>query len=66
MVLYIRKILSESLPGQGAAKATIIYGGSVEAGNIRELAASGEVGGFLPGHASAEIATFTALVKAIS
>lgn len=66
MVLYIRKLLAEYLPGRGAEKVTILYGGSVEPGNIRDLAAGGQVDGFLIGHASVEVPTFSALVKAVS
>ncbi len=66
MVLYIRKILSEYLPDKAAAKTRILYGGSVEPANIRELATGSGVDGFLVGHASAEPTSFAALVKAIA
>lgn len=66
MILYIRKVLSDFIPGRGNAKVRIIYGGSVEPGNIRGLAEHTGVDGFLPGRASTDAATFTALVKAIS
>ena len=61
MVLYIRKVLSELIPGRSAAKVRILYGGSVEAGNIRDLASAG-VDGFLIGHASADPQSFAALI----
>ena len=66
MVLYIRKILTEYMSGSAAENLKIIYGGSVEAGNIVSLAEDTGVDGFLPGHASADPATFTALIKALS
>ncbi|MFA6279005.1 MAG: triose-phosphate isomerase [Candidatus Paceibacterota bacterium] len=63
MVLYIRKVLSELLPGKSSSHAPILYGGSVEQGDIRDLAASSGVDGFLVGHASVDPHTFTLLVK---
>lgn len=66
MILYIRKVLSEYLPGHNASKVRILYGGSVEAGNIRELAGGSRCDGFLVGHASADTSMFSALVKALS
>lgn len=65
-ILYLRKILAELLPGRSAARATILYGGSVEPGNARELAAATGVSGFLVGHASVEPTTFAMLVKSLS
>ncbi len=65
MVLYIRKILGDYLPGRGPSKVTLLYGGSVEPGNIRSLAEGTGVDGFLPGHASADVATFAGLIKAL-
>ncbi len=64
MVLYLRKVLAEYLPGKGSAKLSILYGGSVEPANIRPLADTG-VDGFLVGHASAQAPAFGALVKAL-
>ena len=65
MVLYIRKILGDYLPGRGASKVTLLYGGSVEPGNIRSLAEGTGVDGFLPGHASADASVFAGLIKAL-
>jgi triosephosphate isomerase len=65
MVLYLRKILTDFLPERGASNVPILYGGSVEPSNIRDLAAGGQVQGFLIGHASVEVKSFTALVKAL-
>lgn len=66
MALYIRKLLGSYIPGKGSAKTRILYGGSVDASNIRELAGVPGIDGFLIGRASAEAATFTALMKALS
>lgn len=66
MVLYIRKVLSDYLPGRGAQSAKVLYGGSVEPGNVRLLAAGSGIDGLLVGRASTDVPTFSALVKAIS
>ncbi|MFZ1075631.1 MAG: triose-phosphate isomerase [Minisyncoccia bacterium] len=63
MVLYIRKVLGELLKGKSAAHSIVLYGGSVEPGNIAMLAKGSGVDGFLIGHASVEPATFSLLVK---
>jgi triosephosphate isomerase (TIM) len=66
MVLYIRKVLAEYLPGKSAKSAPIIYGGSVEPSNIRGLAGGSGVEGFLVGRASVDPGKYAALVKALS
>ncbi|MDO8593747.1 MAG: triose-phosphate isomerase family protein [bacterium] len=63
MVLYIRKVLAELLHGKNSSHSLILYGGSVEPGNVRDLARSSDVDGFLIGHASADPQTFALLVK---
>lgn len=63
MTLYIRKVLAELLPGKSSSHAVVLYGGSVEPDNIRMLAASTSVDGFLIGHASVDPHTFSELVK---
>lgn len=63
MVLYIRKVLGSY---KGAGKVRILYGGSVDPSNIRALAVGGGVDGFLIGHASTEVQSFGALVKAVN
>jgi triosephosphate isomerase len=65
MVLYIRKILGEYLPGRGASKVRLLYGGSVEPSNIRASAEGTGIDGFLVGHASVDANVFTGLVKAV-
>lgn len=66
MVLYIRKVLIDYMPERAARRVRILYGGSVERENARELAATSRVNGFLVGHASADTSSFASLVKAIS
>lgn len=66
MVLYIRKLLTPHVPQAIANKMKVIYGGSVEPGNIKLLAEEGAVDGFLIGHASVEPRTFSALVRELS
>ncbi len=66
MVLYIRKILSEYLPGKSAKVAPVIYGGSVEPANVRGLAGGSGVDGFLVGHASVDPGLFAGIVKALA
>ncbi|MDD2657650.1 MAG: triose-phosphate isomerase [Candidatus Pacebacteria bacterium] len=63
MTLYIRKVLAELVPGKSASHSLVLYGGSVEPGNIRALAASTSVDGFLIGHASVDPVAFSILVK---
>ncbi len=63
MVLYIRKVLAELLPGKSSQHSLVLYGGSVEPSNIRDLAGASGIDGFLIGHASVDAHTFTLLVK---
>ncbi|MFA5997798.1 MAG: triose-phosphate isomerase [Candidatus Paceibacterota bacterium] len=63
MVLYIRKVLAELLPGKSSARSLVLYGGSVEPENVRALAVIGGVDGLLVGHASVDPRTFSLLVK---
>lgn len=63
MVLYIRKVLAELLPGKSSQNSLVLYGGSVEPTNIRDLAGASRVDGFLIGHSSVDPDTFALLVK---
>lgn len=63
MVLYIRKVLAELPPGKIAQRSLVLYGGSVEPNDIRDLAAHSNVDGFLVGHASVISDTFSLLVQ---
>jgi triosephosphate isomerase len=66
MVLYIRKVLGEYLPGKAPARVKVIYGGSAEPENARDLAAAGGIDGFLVGHASVDAKMYAGLIKAVS
>ncbi|MEK7114414.1 MAG: triose-phosphate isomerase family protein [Patescibacteria group bacterium] len=63
MVLYIRKVLAELLPGKSSARSLVLYGGSVEPDNVRDLAASSGIDGLLVGHASVASDLFSLVVK---
>ncbi len=63
MVLYIRKVLAELLPGKSSHGSLVLYGGAVERTNVRDLAASSGVDGFLVGHASVDPRDFALLVR---
>jgi len=66
MILYIRKVLNEFLPGKGAQNVPILYGGSTEPANARALASGTGIDGFLVGHASAEPASWIGIIKALA
>lgn len=66
MALYIRKVLSELLPGKSSTHATVLYGGAVEPEGVRTLAAATSINGFLIGHASVDEHSFAAIVKELS
>jgi triosephosphate isomerase len=66
MILYIRKVLAELLPGKTSSRSLVLYGGSVEPSNIRGLAGASGIDGFLIGHASVDPKTFSALVTQLS
>lgn len=66
MILYIRKVLADFMPGRANQKIRILYGGSVTPDNIRSLAGGSGVDGFLVGRASTDVTKFSALVKAVS
>lgn len=63
MTLYIRKVAAELLPGKSARRVSVLYGGAVEPSNVRALAASSGVDGFLVGHASVDPVSFAQLIK---
>lgn len=66
MVLYIRKVLGEYLPGKAPLKTKILYGGSAEPDNARSLAGGTGIDGFLVGHASVDAMMFEELIEAVS
>ncbi len=64
MTIFIRKTLTALLDREAARKIPILYGGSVEGSNARSLLEGGYISGFLVGHASAELASFTDILAA--
>lgn len=66
MVLYLRKVLADFMPGRANQQVRVLYGGSVDAQNARSLAAGTGIEGFLVGRSSTDVAGFSALVKAVS
>lgn len=66
MVLYLRKLFSDFLPGKANQKVRILYGGSVDASNARTLVAGTGIDGFLVGRASTDGKSLAELVKAVS
>lgn len=66
MVLYLRKILAEHISGKHSQHALVLYGGSVEPENIRDLAQASLVDGFLIGHASVDETMLAALASQIA
>lgn len=64
MTIFIRRTLAELFGREGAVKIPILYGGSVDSTNARELLAQGGVAGFLVGRASADEKSFIELLQA--
>ena len=65
MHAHIRQCLAARLGGQGN-EVRILYGGSVEPSNARNILALPEVGGALVGGASLKAADFEAIFRAVS
>jgi len=66
MILYIRKVLAELLVGKNSAHTVVLYGGAVEASNVRDLAAASGIDGFLVGHVSIDPREFSLFIKQLS
>ncbi len=66
MVLYVRKVLSDFVPGKASRNIPVLYGGSTEAANAPSLAHGTEIDGFLVGRASTDVASYSALVQSLS
>lgn len=63
-VIFIRKTVAQILPREQAMRIPVLYGGSVEPENAKELFKEGDVSGFLVGHASAELDSFVQILEA--
>ena len=64
-IIFIRKTLADLLDRPRALKVRILYGGSVEGENASALVETGGAGGFLVGHASADISSFVEIIKTV-
>jgi len=65
MAIFIRRTLSELFDRTIATKIPILYGGSVDATNAKELLGTGGVSGFLVGRASTDAKSFIELLHAV-
>jgi triosephosphate isomerase (TIM) len=65
MHAYLRSVLSEQYGSETASEISILYGGSVKAGNAGELFASPDVDGGLVGGASLIAADFLTIIKSL-
>ncbi len=66
MQLFIKKILTKLFDRTAARNVRIIYGGSVNADNAKELFAGGGINGFLVGGASLKPADFGKIIQAVN
>jgi len=64
MVIFIRKTLKEIYKHKSVLEVRVIYGGSAEPGNARELLEGGTADGFLVGHESLDASSFTKIFDA--
>jgi triosephosphate isomerase (TIM) len=64
MVIFIRKVLSDIFGREAAESVPLLYGGSVESSNAKELMETG-VSGFLVGHASLDAKSFANIAEAL-
>ena len=65
MHAHIRSLLAAKYSKETAAIIPILYGGSVKAGNAKELFGSPDVDGGLVGGASLVAADFIAIIRAL-
>lgn len=63
--ILIRKILSHTAPKEFALKVKLLYGGSVEPTNAREIVEKGGVQGLLVGRDSIDPARFSAIIREV-
>lgn len=65
MAIFIRRALTELFDRTAANKIPILYGGSVDATNARDLVKHGGVSGLLVGRTSADAASFLELIDSV-
>lgn len=63
--LFIKKVISEIFGKDIAASIQILYGGSVESENAKDIAKYGNIDGFLVGHASLVMDEFSAILQVV-
>lgn len=63
--IFIKKVLADLYGKAKAFDVTILYGGSVNAENAKELVSGGEVDGLLVGRSSLDAAEFIGILKAM-
>ena len=64
MSIFIRRALTELFDRTAATKIPILYGGSVDGSNSKDLLIHGGVSGFLVGRASTDIQSFSEIIDA--
>ena len=65
MQAHIRNVLAEKYGNEVAETISILYGGSVKAGNAKEIFGKPDVDGGLVGGASLNLAEFSAIIKSL-
>jgi len=65
MAIFIRKSLV-GMHGEKGLKAKILYGGSIDETNAREMVTEGDVQGLLIGRASTDVQRFPILIKTLA
>jgi len=65
MAIFIRKTIVE-MKGEKGMKIKILYGGSIDDTNAREMIEEGDVQGLLVGRASTDAEKFSALIKSLA
>ena len=63
-ISFIRGVIADAFSSEIAERVRILYGGSVKAGNARQLMAQADIDGALVGGASLDAGEFAAIVKA--
>lgn len=66
MAIFIKKILSDIFGQEIAKKIPILYGGSVNKNNAKELLDNGKVNGLLIGRESLKVQNFVEMIKKIA
>lgn len=62
MVIFVRKMLADTIGRSAALRTRVLYGGSVEPANAAQLLEESGVNGFLVGHASADVESFVEII----